>query len=74
MVKTRKIRDLNVWMNGELVGRWSNFSKGIHEFRYYDSWLESVNARPLSLSLPLVSENILYKGAVVENYFDNLLP
>jgi len=74
MAKTTKIKALNIWMNGELVGRWSNFSKGIHEFRYYDSWLESVNTRPLSLSLPLVSENVSYKGAVVENYFDNLLP
>ncbi len=74
MARSGKENSLNVWMNGELVGLWSIVSGRIHEFRYYDSWLESSNSRPLSLSLPLAPENVSYKGTVVENYFDNLLP
>src|SRR5207253_1539245 len=34
----------------------------------------SPSARPLSLSLPLRPASQTYRGAVVENYFDNLLP
>jgi serine/threonine-protein kinase HipA len=62
---------LTVWMNDELVGTWSNDHS--HSFEYASSWLASERARPLSLSLPLTSTGHL-RGAVVENYFDNLLP
>lgn len=62
---------LAVWMNGELVGTWSN--DHAHTFEYAPSWLESERARPLSLSLPLTSTRQL-RGAMVESYFDNLLP
>nr|WP_157597782.1 MULTISPECIES: type II toxin-antitoxin system HipA family toxin [unclassified Rhizobacter] len=62
---------LAVWMNGEFVGVWSN--DHAHSFEYAASWLESERARPLSLSLPLTSTRQL-RGAMVESYFDNLLP
>lgn len=62
---------LAVWMNGELVGTWSNDHS--HSFDYAPSWLNSERARPLSLSMPLTSTGHL-RGAAVENYFANLLP
>ena len=65
---------LDVWMNGEAVGRWTVRPKGEHHFAYGDAWLMSPAARPLSLSLPLRPASQAYRGAVVENYFDNLLP
>jgi len=44
------------------------------EFQYDDSWLHAVEARPLSLSLPLPLDDHAVKGPAVEAYFDNLLP
>ncbi len=44
------------------------------EFQYDDAWLQADEARPLSLSLPLVPDRAARKGAAVEAYFDNLLP
>ena len=63
---------LNVWMNGELVGNWA-VDRGSHTFRYEPSWLASSRRRSLSQSLP-ISSSLETKGAVVKNYFDNLLP
>jgi len=67
-------KELNIWMNGVLLGCWKLLKNGQYQFNYYDSWLESPACRPLSLSLPLQPANLAYKGAVVESYFDNLLP
>jgi len=67
-------RALAVCMNGERVGLWSLTSQGRHEFRYNADWLESSEARPLSLSLPLAPSEYVYSGAHVEAFFDNLLP
>lgn len=61
-------------MNGERVGLWSRLSQGRQEFRYDPGWLESSEARPLSLSMPLAPSDFAYTGSVVEAYFDNLLP
>jgi serine/threonine-protein kinase HipA len=44
------------------------------EFEYHPSWREAPEARPLSLSLPLTLDAHVHRGAVVEAYFDNLLP
>lgn len=67
------MRALNVWMNGELVGVWSCCRGDSHHFAYAPSWLQSPSCRSLSLSLPLSASGEI-RGAVVANYFDNLLP
>jgi serine/threonine-protein kinase HipA len=74
MGRKTQSKALNVWMNGHLVGQWSISSAGIHEFHYFDSWLNSDFSRPISLSLPLAPSQYKHKGPVVESYFDNLLP
>jgi serine/threonine-protein kinase HipA len=65
---------LHVWMNGEPVGLWSASRRGVPTFQYLASWLASPAVRALSLSLPLTSSTVAHRGAVVANYFDNLLP
>ncbi len=63
---------LYVYMNGHEVGEYIQRRSGAQEFNYFDVWLESENAIPISLSLPLTDRK--HKGEVVYNYFDNLLP
>ena len=72
MAQDKAAQALDVWMNGERVGRWSLLARGQHEFNYDDSWLAREHARPLSISMPL--SDAPYRGALVESYFDNLLP
>jgi serine/threonine-protein kinase HipA len=60
-------------MNGEHVGVWER-AAGEHRFRYDEAWLQSAAARVLSLSMPFTPGNAPHRGAVVQNYFDNLLP
>lgn len=60
-------------MNGERLGRWSATPTG-DELSYDDPWLDSPQARPLSLSLPLRAGNAAHRGAIVRSWFDNLLP
>lgn len=67
------IRQLNVWMNGELVGLWSVGRTGQHVFTYDPGWRTNPKSRPLSLSLPFTADGQL-SGHAVDNYFDNLLP
>lgn len=64
---------LNVWMNGELVGKWTTSRTGTPLFRYADTWAQSPRARALSLSLPITAD-LVVRGTIVDNYFDNLLP
>lgn len=64
---------LVVWSNGQQVGEWSVHG-GEHRFRYDDAWIASPAGRRLSLSLPFTPGNPPHRGAVVRNYFDNLLP
>src|SRR5687768_12760301 len=59
-------------MNGERVATWSMPSHAPQELTYADDWVRSPDTRPLSLSMPTVRTS--YRGAVVESYFDNLLP
>ncbi len=66
-------RALRVWMNGVLVGEWSVGRTGHHVFQYTPAWRDHPLSRPLSLSLPLTADGRI-EGAVVERYFDNLLP
>lgn len=67
------MRSLNVWMNGVLVGNWSLGSGGVNSFNYHSEWIKSPACRSLSLSMP-VNAFAALRGAVVANYFDNLLP
>jgi serine/threonine-protein kinase HipA len=69
-----KSRMLDVWMNGELVGRWTFSATKGHSFAYDPTWLASSHARPLTLSMPLSLGTSSIAGEKVENYFDNLLP
>jgi len=65
---------LNVWMNGILVGQWSQGSRGSNTFQYDPAWINSEYARPLSNSIPIIPSHPIVKGEVVAHYFDNLLP
>lgn len=74
MGRRSKTSALDVWMNGEKVGRWTIRPSGENEFGYDREWLDSDRVRPISLSLPLRPASQPYRGAVVEAFFDNLLP
>lgn len=63
---------LSVLMNGELIGRLEKGTTGSLLFSYDEQWLNTPGARPISLSLPLVSQP--FTGNIVYNFFDNLLP
>ena len=63
---------LGVWMNGLRVGVLTKEAAGGLAFRYLPEWLATPGARPVSLSMPLRHQP--YRGEVVFNYFDNLLP
>jgi serine/threonine-protein kinase HipA len=65
--------ELNVWMNGSLVGVWFALRTGTPGFRYEARWRDSPEGRVLSLSLPFTA-SLEHRGEVVTNYFDNLLP
>ena len=72
MARPSAQRSLAIWMNGELVGRWSVRPGKPDEFAYASEWLTSEAARPLSLSMPL--RPTPHRGMNVAAYFDNLLP
>jgi len=74
MPRRRKIRELAVWANGAHVGDWRLPGRGAMEFQYAASWRDSPESRPLSLSLPITGALTPLTGAVVEAYFENLLP
>jgi len=67
-------RSLAVWMNGERVGTWTLPARGPQQFTYAESWLNSSQFRPLSLSLPAGLGATALSGNAVESWFDNLLP
>ncbi len=74
MGRPSRARELAVWANGLRVGTWRLPARGAMEFVYDETWLGAEEARPLSLSLPLLLESRPQRGAKVEAYFDNLLP
>lgn len=65
---------LNLWANGEFVGRWTVNATGESELQYAETWCASPRGRPISLSLPFNLHNEPLKGARVTHYFDGLLP
>lgn len=72
MAKTKHFNTLFVYMNGIAVGTLARESTGRLTFKYDQDWLHWKNGRPISLSMPLTETP--YKGHIVENYFENLLP
>ena len=64
---------LTIWLNGTPVGYWDATAAG-NTLTYFDEWLGDEQGRPLSLSLPFQPGNAPYRGQLVQNYFDNLLP
>lgn len=73
MGRRAKQQALGVWINGEFIGRWSVSSRGEHAFEYDPAWRASEYGRSISLSMPLYG-NRQFRGDIVKNYFDNLLP
>lgn len=49
-------------------------SKGVDSLEYLPEWVADEQGRPLSLSLPFTPGNQVWRGNVVRDYFDNLLP
>lgn len=66
------IQQLSVLMNGIRVGTLIKLKEGNLSFHYEKSWLNTLGARPVSLSLPLTDKT--YIGDIVNHFFDNLLP
>ncbi len=64
---------LDVYANGILVGFWER-RRGIELFRYTPEWVANPIGRPISMSMPFTPANDTFRGEVVTNYFDNLLP
>ncbi|MDX8385201.1 MAG: type II toxin-antitoxin system HipA family toxin [Gallionella sp.] len=73
MGRRTKTQRLNIWMNGIPVGYWETTRQG-ECLGYFDDWLTDAQSRPLSLSLPFLPGNAPYRGQIVTDYFDNLLP
>jgi serine/threonine-protein kinase HipA len=67
-----RISALDLWMNGERVGRWERSPSGRDKLTYIDSWQQTPHARPISLSLPITGSTL--SGEVVTSYFENLIP
>jgi len=58
------MKSLAVWMNGERVSTWTAV-QGKDQLLYDDSWLQSTQARPLSLTLAFTPGNQSHSGAHV---------
>lgn len=70
---SRKQQRLAIWMNGIKIGFWEK-NKGVDIFQYLPEWSADGQGRPLSLSLPFTPGNQVWRGNLVRDYFDNLLP
>ena len=74
MRRPKKSGALSLWMNNQRVGTWAVTAQGEHVLHYDNAWLASPLGRPISLSMPLRPATAPYKGELVRNYFENLLP
>ncbi len=63
---------LQVFLNGQRVGTVKRGLSATTEFFYTEEWLQTEGSIPLSQSMPF--REAPYRGALVEAYFDNLLP
>jgi serine/threonine-protein kinase HipA len=70
MGRKKRVKILNIFLNGAKVGLLKKETSGLISFRYTEDWLDYGVA--ISNSLPLQEDE--YKGEVVSRYFDNLLP
>ena len=73
MASSTRRNSLRLWMNGSPVGMWESLRDG-ERLTYFNEWIADEQGRPLSLSMPFTAGNQAYRGQVVSNYFDNLLP
>jgi len=65
-------RSLAVWWDASLVGFLNLNEYGEPEFQYASSWLDSDNAKPISVSLPLQAEAFSRRQSLP--FFEGLLP
>ncbi|WP_137890354.1 type II toxin-antitoxin system HipA family toxin [Ramlibacter sp. 2FC] len=65
---------LELWANGDHVGRWTVPTRGDMQLQYDPGWVASARGRPISLSLPINLANEPLKGDHVAHYFEGLLP
>ncbi len=75
----RRIRALDIWMNGQYVGQWERGGAGTDRLTYSAQWMSAPEGRPLSLSLPFTrghdaSRPLPLRGKEVAAYFENLIP
>ena len=66
------MKQLDVFMTGELIGHLREDGGGAMAFAYSHSWLGRGDAVPLAPNLPLDEQ--WHDGEAVTTYFDNLLP
>ncbi len=71
MARARKVKRLDIYQSGFLVGHLERASNGAISFQYSPRWLDKRNS-PISMNLPLREE--AFKGKEASDYFDNLLP
>ncbi|HET7268624.1 MAG TPA: HipA N-terminal domain-containing protein [Oleiagrimonas sp.] len=48
----RRIKALDIWMNGHRVGQWDRHRTGTERLTYDPTWMTAPYGRPFSLSLP----------------------
>lgn len=72
MARRRQNAPLRVLLHNSEVGLLLKEPSGAISFKYDSAWLAKENAVPVSLSLPLRSDP--FRGAQVQNVFENLLP
>jgi serine/threonine-protein kinase HipA len=72
MARTRQHKPLLVFLDSHLVGQLLKEPSGAIYFQYDQKWVDSKQAIPVSLSLPLREDP--HKGERVAAVFENLLP
>lgn len=73
MASRRGGNALDLWMNGQRVGTWTQ-NGDRQALSYAAEWSDAPEGRPLSLSLPLLPAGASHQGAAVAAWFENLLP
>ncbi len=65
------MKKARVYMYDKIAGTLVEDEEGFH-FTYSDDYLKSVNAEPISLTIPLVKET--FSSKVLFPFFDGLIP